>query len=44
MKPASKELYRVQVGSFSVKKNAEDMLAKAKAAGFKDAFITTVKI
>lgn len=44
MKPASKELYRVQVGSFTVKKNAEDMLAKAKAAGFKDAFITTVKI
>lgn len=31
--------YRVQIGSFSKRKNAEDMLAKAKSAGFKDAFI-----
>ncbi len=31
--------YRIQIGSFSKRKNAEDMLAKAKSAGFKDAFI-----
>lgn len=34
-------LYRVQVGAYSVKANAEAMLAKVKAAGFKDAFIKT---
>jgi len=34
-----KKLYRVQVGAYSVKANAEAMLAKVKAAGFKDAFI-----
>ena len=33
------KLYRVQVGAYNVKANAEAMLAKAKAAGFKDAFI-----
>lgn len=33
-------LYRVQTGAFSVKDNADRMLAKVKAAGF-DAFITT---
>lgn len=33
-------LYRVQTGAFSVKDNADAMLAKVKAAGF-DAFITT---
>ena len=32
-------LYRVQVGAYKVKANAEAMLAKIKAAGF-DAFIT----
>lgn len=31
--------YRVQVGAFSEKKNAEAMLAEVKAAGFSDAFI-----
>ncbi|HEY5586012.1 MAG TPA: N-acetylmuramoyl-L-alanine amidase [Ruminiclostridium sp.] len=36
-----KKLYRVQVGSFSTKSNADVMLAKVKAAGFKDAFIKT---
>ena len=35
------KLYRVQVGSYSVKANAEAMLAKVKAAGFADAFIKT---
>jgi len=37
--PAPKKLYRVQVGAYNVKANAEVMLAKVKAAGFKDAFI-----
>jgi N-acetylmuramoyl-L-alanine amidase CwlA len=32
-------LYRVQVGAYSVKANADAMLAKIKAAGFSDAFI-----
>ena len=34
-----KKLYRVQVGAYSVKANADAMLAKIKAAGFTDAFI-----
>ena len=34
-------IYRVQIGAFSVKENAEKQLAKAKAAGFTDAYITT---
>ena len=29
-----KKLYRVQVGAYSVKANADAMLAKVKAAGF----------
>ena len=33
-------LYKIQVGAYSVKANADAMLAKVKAAGF-DAFITT---
>ncbi len=36
-----KQLYRVQVGAYSVKANADAMLAKVKAAGFTDAFIKT---
>jgi N-acetylmuramoyl-L-alanine amidase len=42
--PASgelKKLYRVQVGAYLVKANADAMLHRVKAAGFKDAFITT---
>jgi N-acetylmuramoyl-L-alanine amidase len=35
------KLYRVQVGAFAVKANADAMLAKVKAAGFTDAFIRT---
>jgi len=35
----SKKYYRVQVGAYSVKANADAMLAKIKAAGFTDAFI-----
>jgi hypothetical protein len=33
------KIYRVQVGAFSIKSNAEAMLAKLKAAGYSDAFI-----
>jgi hypothetical protein len=39
----TKTIYRVQVGAFTVKSNAEAMLKKIKAAGFDDAFITTSK-
>lgn len=35
----SGKLYRVQIGAFSVKANAEATLKKAQAAGFADAFI-----
>lgn len=38
--PTSGTLYRVQIGAYAVKANAEACLAKAKSAGFKDAFIT----
>ena len=34
-----KKYYRVQVGAYSVKSNADAMLAKIKAAGFTDAFV-----
>lgn len=33
-------LYRVQLGAYAVRANAENQLRKAKAAGFADAFIT----
>lgn len=36
-----KKLYRVQVGAFSSKANADAMLATVKAAGFVDAYIKT---
>lgn len=36
---SGKKLYRVQVGAFSVYDNAENLLEKLKAAGYKDAFI-----
>lgn len=39
---APKVLYRVQVGAFSQKANADAMLARLKKAGF-DGFITTAK-
>jgi hypothetical protein len=39
--PTPKNLYRVQVGAYSVKANAVTMLSKVKAAGFADAFIKT---
>ena len=37
----SKKLYCVQVGAYSVKANADAMLERIKAAGFKEAFIKT---
>ncbi|MDE5852946.1 MAG: SPOR domain-containing protein, partial [Oscillospiraceae bacterium] len=40
---SSDKIYRVQVGAFSVKSNAENCLQKAKSAGFTDAFITEVQ-
>ena len=36
-------IYRVQVGAFLEKKNAENLLKKLKAQGYTDAFITTEK-
>lgn len=36
-----KKLYRVQVGAYSLKANADAMLKRVKAAGFTDAFIKT---
>lgn len=36
-------IYRVQVGAYSVKENAERQLEKVKAAGFSDAFIAVAK-
>ena len=38
-----KVLYKVQVGAFSVKQNAERMLNKLKNAGYTDAFIVKVE-
>lgn len=37
------KLYRVQIGAFSQKSNAENCLQKAKNAGFTDAFINEVQ-
>ena len=39
---AKKTIYRIQVGAFADKKNADAYLKKVQSAGFKDAFITTV--
>ena len=39
----SDKLYRVQIGAFKEKNNAEDCLQKAKNAGFTDAFIKEVQ-
>ena len=36
-----KKLYLVQAGAYSVKVNADDMLAKVKAEGIGDVFIKT---
>jgi N-acetylmuramoyl-L-alanine amidase len=38
-KPAENKIYRVQVGAFANRENAERMLENLKKAGFKDAFI-----
>lgn len=39
LSPQPKKHYRIQLGAFSVKSNADAYLAKVKAAGFTDAFI-----
>lgn len=41
--PSGDTLYRVQIGAYRVKANAERQLQKAKDAGFSDAFIVEVK-
>lgn len=41
LEPESDTIYRVQVGAFKVKANAERMLEAIKAAGFTDAYIKT---
>lgn len=37
--PPTGKLYRVQVGAYRDKNNAQNMLKKVKAAGFSDAYI-----
>ncbi|KKB43708.1 N-acetylmuramoyl-L-alanine amidase domain protein [Bacillus thermotolerans] len=39
VEPVKKKYYRVQIGAYSDKANANAQLAKAKKAGFTDAFI-----
>ena len=41
--PKSNVIYKVQIGAFSKKENAEKQLEKAKKAGFTNAVITAVK-
>lgn len=36
-------IYKVQIGAFSKKENAEKLLEKAKKAGFTDAYVAAVK-
>ena len=44
VEPEKKDvLYRVQIGAYKIKANAEKRQAEAKAAGFTDAFIVTVE-
>ena len=42
--PSTNTLYKVQIGAFKVKENAEKQLEKAKKAGFSDAYIVEVKV
>ena len=42
-KTSSNTIYRVQIGAWSVRANAEAQLAKARAKGFTNAFIQTVR-
>lgn len=41
--PEMETIYRVQIGAYRIKANAQAQLVKAKTAGFKDAFITEVQ-
>ena len=43
MHPAQRAFYRVQVGAFNERSNAEEQLIKLKEAGF-DGFIVTVPV
>ena len=43
VKEEPKTLYRVQIGAYSIKANADNQLKKAQAAGFTDAFIVEVQ-
>ncbi len=40
LNPTPPKLYRVQVGAFSIKENANNLLNKLKSEGYSDAFIT----
>ncbi len=42
VEPVRETLYRVQIGAYRVRENAENQLKKAQAAGFADAFILEV--
>lgn len=42
LKKKTSALYRVQIGAYSKRENAEAMLQKVKAAGFSDAYIKTL--
>ena len=42
-KPKAKVIYRVQVGAYTVRENADAFLREVKAAGFENAFITKVE-
>ena len=37
-------LYRVQVGAFRIRENAEAYLEKVQNAGFPEAFVTEVRV
>ena len=41
--PTAANLYRVQVGAFSKKENADNQLKKLQSAGYKDAFVVESK-
>lgn len=42
--PAKKKVYRVQVGSFADRKNAERLMNELKARGYRDAFIIEAEV
>lgn len=42
IKPAPATIYRVQVGAFGIKSNADKLLVELRAAGFNDAYVKKV--